>query len=503
MKVTQEKLPASQIGLEIEVTPEMSQQAYEKTLQEFTRSVNIPGFRRGKVPRQVLIQRFGSARIKAAVVEDLIQSSLKTALEQESIEALGNFELRSSFDELVNQFEPGSTLTFSAAVDVPPDAKLTQYTGLTVQAEEVKEDAERVDQVLEDYQKRSATLVPVEDRAAEAGDLATVDFTGHLVPETEGEEATEIPGGSAEDFQIELSEGKFIEGFVDGIIGMKPGETKEISVQFPEGYPQADLAGKPATFTITMKELKARELPELDDDFAQEVSEYETLAELRESLEKRFKEEAERKTKDNKQEALLSELINHIEVELPETLVKREVDYSITQTAMQLSQQGMDIKSTFTQEVVSMLREQARPEAIKRLKRTMALGEIAKAESIKVESAEVEAKVKEFLENQNSEEIDLERLQGVVEDDLLKDKILDWLEQNNTIELVPEGSLKTEPEAEADEEAEFEAESETEPETIAADSAVVDVAAETVTDSSETAAEEPTPKKSKSQKSKN
>ncbi len=500
MKVTQEKLPASQIGLEIEVTPEMSQQAYEKTLQEFTRSVNIPGFRRGKVPRQVLIQRFGSARIKAAVVEDLIQSSLKTALEQEKIDALGNFELRSSFDELVNQFEPGSSLTFSAAVDVPPDVKLTQYTGLTVQAEEVKEDPERVDRVLEDYQKRSATLVPVEDRAAEAGDLATVDFKGHLVAE-EGEEAAEIPGGSAEDFQIELTEGKFIEGFVDGIIGMKPGETKEISVEFPEGYPQADLAGKPATFSITMKELKARELPELDDDFAQEVSEFETLAALRESLEARFKEEAERKTKDNKQEALLSELINYIEVELPETLIKREVDYSITQTAMQLSQQGMDIKSTFTQEVVSMLREQARPEAIKRLKRTMALGEIAKAQSIKVEAPEVDAKVKEFLENQPSEDIDVDRLRGVVEDDLLKDKILDWLEQNNTIELVPEGSLKTEPEAEEEEDIEAVAE----PEAVDAESAVVDVPAETVTETAEAEPEKQAsnPKKSKSEKSKN
>lgn len=499
MKVTQEKLPASQIGLEIEVTPEMSQQAYEKTLQEFTRSVNIPGFRRGKVPRQVLIQRFGSARIKAAVVEDLIQNSLKTALEQEKIDALGNFELRSSFDELVNQFEPGSPLTFSAAVDVSPDVKLTKYTELTVQAEEVKEDPERVDRVLEDYQKRSATLVPVEDRAAETGDLATVDFKGHLVPE-EGEEAAEIPGGSAEDFQIELTEGKFIPGFVDGIIGMKPGETKEISVAFPDDYPQADLAGKPATFTITIKELKARELPDLDDDFAQEVSEFETLAALRESLETRFKEEAERKTKNNKQEALLSELINHIEVELPETLIKREVDYSITQTAMQLSQQGMDIKSTFTQEVVSMLREQARPEAIKRLKRTMALGEIAKAQSIKVEPSEVDAKVKEFLENQPSQDIDVDRLRGVVEDDLLKDKILDWLEQNNTIELVPEGSLKTESEVE-----EEDAEATVEPEAVDAESAVVDVAAETVTETAEAESEKQasTPKKSKSEKSKN
>ncbi|WP_088891872.1 trigger factor [Leptolyngbya ohadii] len=498
MKVTQEKLPASQIGLQIEVTPEMSQQAYDKTLQEFTRSVNIPGFRKGKVPRQVLIQRFGSERIKAAVVEDLVQDSLKKAIEQEKIEALGNFELKSSFEELVAQYQPGAALTFSAAVDVPPTVTLKDYTGLTVQAEEIKYDPERVNNTLEDYRKKSATLVPVEDRPAEKGDVATVDFKGIIADTAEGEEPQEIPGGSAEDFEIELLEGRFIEGFIDGMIGMKPGETKDVTAQFPEGYPQADLAGKPAIFTVTVKELKARELPELDDDFAQEVSEFETLEELRQSLENRFQEEADRKTKDNKQEALLNELVNHIEVELPETLIKREVDYSITQTAMQMSQQGMDVRKMFTQEIVDMLRQQARPEATKRLMRTLTLGEVAKTQSIKVEPPEVDAKVAELIKDQSTEGIDMQRLREVVEEDLLKDKILDWLEQNNTVELVPEGTLKQD-EAETDipEEA---------GEVAALDEAI-EVEASAVesdgeADAAESDAPEAEPKKSKSGKSK-
>src|SRR5579883_724114 len=147
MKVTQEKLPASQIGLEIEITPEMSKQAYEQVIQKFTRSANIPGFRKGKVPRQVLIQRFGSVQLKATALEELIDDSLKQALEQEKIDALGNFQLRSSFDELVSQFQPGSALTFSASVDVQPDVVLNEYTGFQLQAEEIKPDPERVDQV--------------------------------------------------------------------------------------------------------------------------------------------------------------------------------------------------------------------------------------------------------------------------------------------------------------------------------------------------------------------
>jgi trigger factor len=502
MKVTQEKLPASQIGLEIEITPEMSSKAYEKALQEFTRSANIPGFRKGKVPRQVLLQRFGSSRIKATVVEDLIQDSLKKAIETEKIQTLGQFSLRSSFDELVEQFEPGSALTFAAAVDVPPEAKLGEYTGLTVQAEEIKYDPARVDGVLEDYQKRSATLVPVEGRAAERGDVAIVDFLGVYTPEgvEEGVEAREIPGGSADDFQIELTDGKFIPGFVEGIFGMNPGETKEVSVSFPDEYPQDDLAGRPAVFTITLKELKAQELPELDDDFAQEVSAFETIAELRESLETRYQKEAEQKTKDNKQEALLNELVKHVEVELPETMVKQEIDYSVTQTAMQFSRQGMDIKKMFTQEIVEMLRNQARPEAITRIQRTLALGEIAKQQSIEVEASAIEAKMNEVLAEYagQEQEIDRDRLREAVAEDLLKDKILGWLEEHGTVELVPEGSLKPAEEEDA-EEAEAAPASE---ETIEVAAEAVEEPAPAAPAVAEAPAEAPaeTPKKAKAKK---
>jgi trigger factor len=495
MKVTQEKLPASQVGLEIEIPPEMSKQAYEKTLQEFTRAANIPGFRKGKVPRQVLVQRFGSSRLKAAAIEELIENSLKQAIEQEKIEAIGNFQLRSSFEELVSQFEPGSALTFSAVVDVPPEVTLNQYKGLQVKAEEVTYDPEQVDQVLENRRNQSATLVPVDGRAAQTGDVAVVDFKGRLTGEDTDSESTEIPGGSAEDFQIELVEGKFIAGFVDGIIGMSLEETKDVSVTFPEDYPQQDLAGKAAVFTITLKELKEKELPELDDDFAQDVSEFETLAEWRESLESRFQKEAEQKTKSNKEQALLDELVKHIEVEIPETLTKQEVDYMITQTAMQLSNQGLDIKRLMTKELIPQLRERSRPEAIARIQRTLALGEVAKRESIKVEEAEVVAKVDEILEQygDQAQDFDMDRLRQSVEDDLLREKILSWLEENATVELVPEGSLTPPETLEADADAdtletalESGAESfDASGEAIPSSQSTVDTTAEVVTDEAE------------------
>lgn len=451
MKVTQEKLPASQIGLEIEIPADMSKQKYEQVLQNFTRSLNIPGFRKGKVPRQVIIQRFGMSRIKAAVVEELVDDALKEALKQEKIDAIGNFQLRSSFDELVGQFEPNSALTFSASVDVQPEVDLKQYQGFTLQAEEIKPDPDKVNNTIESYRKQMATLVPVEDRPAQKGDTAVVDYKGRFTPAGEDAEEQDVPGGEATDFQLELEEGRFIEGFIDGVIGMTPGETKEISVQFPEDYPNETLAGRPATFTMTLKELKEKELPEVDDEFAEDISggDFKTIVELRESLEKRYTEEADDQTKANKEQAILNELLKHIEVDLPETMIDREVEYMITQTAMQLQGQGMDIKKLFNQDTIPMLKERSRPDAIERIKRTLALGEIAKREDIKVEDSEINERSKDVLaEIGNTRDIDPERLRSAVAEDLLKEKIMAWLEEHSTIELVPEGTLKKdEPEA--------------------------------------------------------
>ncbi|MBD2598518.1 trigger factor [Nostoc sp. MBR 210] len=449
MKVTQEKLPASQIGLEIEITPEITQQTYEQVIKNLSSTVNIPGFRKGKVPRPILLQRLGVSRIKAAALEELIQDGIEQAVKQEDIQAIGQPQLRSSFEDLINNYEPGKPLTFLVAVDVEPEVTLNQYTGLQAQAEEIKYDPTQVDNVLEKERQQMSTLIPVEGRAAQIGDVAVVDFQG-VIAKAEGDdpdaEPTPIPGGDATDFQVELQEDKFIPGFVTGIVGMNPGETKEISAQFPDPYVNEELAGKPAIFTVTLKELKEKELPELDDDFAQEVSDFETLEELRKSLEDRYQKEAEDKTKTNKQEALLAELLKHVEIDLPGTLIEQEVDAMLTQTAMRLAQQGLDVKKLFTQDIIPQLRERSRPEAIERIKRSLALREIGKRESLVVTPEELQARVTELLEQYADEDIDEEKLSSMVENELLSDKILNWLLDNSSVELVPEGTLNAQAE---------------------------------------------------------
>jgi trigger factor len=452
MKITQEKLPASQIGLEIEVPSEMSQQAYERVIQQFTRSLNIPGFRKGKVPRHVLLQRVGATSVKQAALEDLIQKGFQNALEEAKIQAIGTPELKTSFDELVQHYEPGKGFTFSATVDVNPDVTLKQYKGFSVQAEEVPYDSTKVDSTIEEYRARVATLVPVEDRPAQRGDVAIVDYHGRLsdADTTENPDAGEFPGNQADDFQVELEEGRFIEGFIDGIFGMTVGEHKNISVPFPADYPLAEVAGQNATFSITLKELKEKELPELDDEFAQEISEFETLADLRESLESRYQKEAEQKTRQNKETAIADALLEQIEVDLPETMIRQEVDYLITQTAMQLQQQGIDVKQIFTAEMVPRLREQSRGDAILSLKRTLGLAEVAKQESLAVEPEAVQNRVTEIAQNSQGQDIDMNRLREVVQEELLTEKVLGWLLDNSTVDLVPLGTLKPPAEIEPD-----------------------------------------------------
>lgn len=445
MKVTQEKLPASQIGLEIEIPAELGKKTYERVVQNLARTVNIPGFRRGKIPRPILLQRLGQERIKSAALEELVNDCLKQAVEQESLDSLGNYQLKTSFEDLIQAYTPGEPLTFKAAVDVPPEVELGDYKGLQVKAEEIVYQGDKVDAFLEERRVEQSTLVPVEDRPAQMGDTAITDYQGRSA---ESENAEVIEGVEGTDFQVQLEEGRFIEGFVQGIVGMKPEETKDISVTFPEDYPKEELAGKPVIFTITLKELKAKELPELDDDFAQEVSEFETMAEYRESLEKQFQEKSEADTKNNIQSALVEELVKVAKIDLPETMIEQELHTILNQTVMQLSQMGMDVNKMLTQELVDNMKTRSRPEAIERLEQSLALTEVAKRESLNPTPEEVEERFQEAVKQLEGRKIDTDKLRELVEGDLQREKALDLLQEQAQVELVPEGSLEPEaPEA--------------------------------------------------------
>jgi trigger factor len=434
LKVTQERLPASQVGLTIDVPTDLSQKTYDQVVNDFVRNADIPGFRRGKVPRQVVLQRMGAARLKAATVEAIVQKSLEQAIQQENIQALGNFQLRSDFDALIEAYQPGAALSFSAAVDVPPETKLGNYKGFQLKAAQVDYDPAKVDQVLLEQQTQRATLIPVEDRPAQDGDTVLIDFKGHLAEGSDSSaEAEAIVGGDATDFQLDLTPGQFIPGFIEGVIAMKIGETKDVPVAFPDDYFQEDLAGKAAVFAITLNEIKAKELPALDDEFAAEISEFSTMAELRALLEKRYREEAEQQTKLNVETAILEELLKVTTADLPEMMVREEVNAMLTQSLMRLQSQGLDVNRLLSEELVERMREQARPEAIERLKRSLALAEVAQLENIEVPTEAVEERYQAAIDQMGGRKIDREKLRDIVEGEVRETRTLAWLRDQSTV----------------------------------------------------------------------
>ena len=438
VKTTQK--PNSRLAVEVAVPAERCQANYEAAVTRLSRTINLPGFRKGKVPRAVLLQQIGLVRIRATALESLVDAVWREVLEQESIEPLCEPELSGGFDALLESFEPGEALTLTLETDVTPTPKLKATKGLQAEAEVVTFDPSKVDELIEQSRKQLATLVPVESRPAAIGDIAVVSFSG-----TYDDDGSAIEGGSSESMDVDLEDGQMIPGFVEGIIGMSLGGEKTVDCHFPDDYSKEDARGRKASFVINLKELKTRELPDLDDAFAQQSSDKATLEELRSDLEQRLKEDAKRRDRSNRHDALLEALTEQLEVDLPNTLVQQEIRNLVEQTASQFAQQGMDVKSMFTPELVRSLMESSRPEAEERLRRSLALTALAESEDLKIEESEISAKVKEVSRELSGErDIDPARLRQAVSDDLLKDKLLDWLEDNSTItEKILESEAKT------------------------------------------------------------
>ena len=290
LKVSTKSKPGSRLSVKVTVPGERSKASYEEAISSLSRNINLPGFRKGKVPRTVVMQQLGAVRIKATALESLVDTVWREAIKQEALEPLSQPDLSGGFEGLLATFEPGSELTITLEADVAPTPKLKTTRGLTAEFEPVAYEASKIDDMLEDSRKQLATVVPVEDRAAAKGDIAVLGFKGSY-----SDDGSDIEGGSADSMDVDLEHGRMIPGFIEGVIGMSIGETKTVDCQFPDEYPKEDARGRKASFEIELKDLKTRELPALDDAFAQQASEQDTLADLRKDLEQRLKDDAERR----------------------------------------------------------------------------------------------------------------------------------------------------------------------------------------------------------------
>ena len=434
LKITTNSLPNSRIAVELEVPAERCRNSYNEAISHLSKTARLPGFRKGKVPKIVILQQIGTTRIQASALEKLLQKSWEEALEKENIEPLCEPILTNGFEDLLANFNPEKALKIILETDVAPSPTLKATKGLTAEAEKVTFDPKKIDDLIEQSRKQLATLVPVENRTAQMGDLAVVSFKG-----TYQDTGSSITGGSSESMDLELEKGRMIPGFIEGIIGMKINNEKSINCEFPQDYHQEDSRGRKAIFIVTLKDLKTRELPDLDDAFAKQASDKNNMVELRNDLEEKLRLEAQQKELKNRQDSLVNALVKELEVEIPKTLIDLESKNIVEKTARNFAQQGIDIKSVFTDELVQSLMNSSQKEAENNLRRNLALNALSKQENIDVSEEEIHAKLKEVkLELSNKKNIDENRLKQVISDDLLQEKLLKWLDENNTvIEIIP------------------------------------------------------------------
>jgi trigger factor len=438
MQVIQEKRPGSRVGLKIVVEADRVKRSYEKTLRQLEQNIQIPGFRKGKAPRNLVVRQVGRERILASAVDDLINEAIQQAFKEAQLTPISRFELDDEVGQLLAQFNPEADFSFSGYVEVYPEARVGQYKGLTVTATRVDVKPEQIDQLIDRWRDQRATLLPVEDRPAQLGDVVVIDFAAR---DAEGNPLDEM---TTQDFQLELKEDNFIPGFVAGIVGMQLDETKEIAATFPDDYFRKELAGKTVTFIVCLREIKAKELPELDDAFVQEISSFQTVAELREHLQKRLEQDALRQSEENLETAILNAILETTEVDLPETLIEQETTQLLAQSLQALRQEGIKpgelrkFLSELPPETLNQLKERHRPEAIDRLRRTLALSAIVRQEQIAVGSTELDVEVEEVMAAyaQQGQKLDRERVRQAVYESLLTNKVMAWLKSQTTVNWV-------------------------------------------------------------------
>ncbi|MCM3041907.1 trigger factor [Paenibacillus motobuensis] len=378
MKATWEKIEKNLGVLEVEVEAERVASALDKAFQKVVKKINVPGFRKGKVPRAIFESRFG--------VESLYQDAIDILLPEVYTEAIDETNIfpvdRPEVD--VEQFEKGQPFKFKAKVTVKPEVTLGDYKGIEVAAINTEVSEEELNEELTRMQERHAELVVIDEEAAQNGDVTVIDFDGSV-------DGVPFEGGKGERYSLELGSNSFIPGFEDQVVGMATGDFKDVTVTFPETYHAEELAGKEAVFKVKVHEIKRKQLPELDDEFAKDVSEFDTLDEYKEDLKKQIAARKENEGKAARESAVVEAVGANAEVEIPEAMVQTEVQNMVRDFDNRLRAQGMnlDLFLNFSGQTIEDLQGQMKADAEKRVRNNLVLEQIAKAEKIEATEEEI------------------------------------------------------------------------------------------------------------------
>ena len=383
MKVTVENGENQQVTLTIEVEAAEVSKATEKAVKRLGNRVNIPGFRKGKAPRKIIERNVGMEAIMQEAFDIVAPKAFADALEEQKIDPV----TRPNID--IVTLEDGKDLVFKATVTPRPEVTLGEYKGLKVEKKVAEVTDEDVEKQIKTFQDRQGKMVDApEGSTVKDGDFTTLDFEGFVNGEA-------FEGGKGQDYPLQIGSGSFIPGFEDQLIGAKIGEEKEVNVKFPEEYHSKELAGKDAMFKCTIRSIKQKELPAIDDELAKKVSKFETIAELRADVRKNLEENAQRQAENTQRTEAIEQATNNITVDIPAVMIDNRVNAMIQEMAMRLEQQGMNLE-TYLQYAgtdLNKIREDYRETAEKNVKTDLMLEEVAKAENIKVEAKDLDAEV--------------------------------------------------------------------------------------------------------------
>ncbi|MCF7617446.1 trigger factor [Bacillus sonorensis] len=423
MSVKWEKQEGNEGVLTVEVDADTFNKALDDAFKKVVKQVSIPGFRKGKVPRALFEKRFGVEALYQDALDILLPVEYPKAVEEAGIEPVDRPEID------VEKIEKGESLIFTAKVTVKPEVKLGEYKGLGIEKDDTAVTDEDVQNELKSLQERQAELVVKEGGKVEEGDTVVLDFEGFVDGEA-------FEGGKAENYSLEVGSGSFIPGFEDQLVGLEAGAEKDVEVTFPEEYHAEDLAGKPAVFKVKIHEIKAKELPELDDEFAKDVDEeVETLAELTEKTKKRLEEAKENEADAKLREELVTKAAENAEIDIPQAMIDTELDRMMKEFEQRLQMQGMNLELyfQFSGQDETALKEQMKEDAEKRVKSNLTLEAIAKAEDLQVTDEEVEEELSKMAEAYNMPVENIKQAIGSTEgmkEDLKVRKAIDFLVEN-------------------------------------------------------------------------
>ena len=424
MSVQVENLEHNMAKLTIEVAAEELEKALDSAYQKQKKQISVPGFRKGKVPRAMIEKMYGAGVFYEDAANILMQQTYAGAVDESGVDIVSRPTVE------VTQIEKGQPFIYTAEVAVRPEVTLGKYMGVTVTKIDTSVSDEEVDAEINRERESNARTINVEDRAVKDGDMTVIDFEGFV-------DGVAFEGGKGENHSLTIGSGSFIPGFEEGLIGAELNKETEVNVTFPEDYHAAELAGKPAVFKCTVKEIKEKQLPDLDDEFASEVSDFDTMAEYREDVQKKLTSKKEEEAKIAKEEAVLDAVIADAKMEIPDAMIETQQRQMLENFAQRIQAQGLTLEQymQFTGLTAQTMMEQLKPEALKRIQSRLVLEAVAAAEKMEATEEDFEAEIKSMAEAYQMEADKVKELLGEqgakqVKEDLCVRKAADFIVDN-------------------------------------------------------------------------